>query len=746
MYQIVVQTVSPSSGTLSHSHSSPEASKPGSKDVKARLYSSSPLSQTSFSTDSAAPAPVILGFRGDETPSRADARSKGTLPSSSTASPRPSSRLSHLVAPRSRASLILAPDPVTADTARAKQKTHRPQSSISSSKLARSIRSDGGKGYVDLLDAQSELKPSDFHGRVKAAGTRDYGEDVADRNIGVNGCNLDSQPVQAFYAVRPRPTSRATTLDQRRPFSSWNRQPAFSDDDDDDIMYHPHVVKQQKGGTNLARLEQNEDVPRFAVSNQPILSPQPTSFRLSASLASSAFTASNKRPSTMHSMYSTQRSQQPSLESHSTMPDLSNLPYHLKETAHNFKEDWHDDLTDRESAPSPFIKTSRARSRSRDNARDYSRANSVVTPRPVSQSGETEDHTPGHANSARHWSMSSTAPTTSSASSATHGRPHSRHTANTSIDLSTTGPPSTLGSSLVSIHSDVAKKMQSPKPDSMQPPALLQSPPFNIDDYVSSDDDSFIASQAERSASEEDLLFGSGYGKNGMQLPGLEDAFSAPAPIARVRSPRDNFHRTLGESPLMTKFALPQMASDDSLNPDNARSQRKRSTGNTEPLLQKKSSREDFGNQAQSPARRSDTKRMSALLGSTASMGHSHHGNGALGINSLLFHPRPNPHLSHSNNVGEQVIEEERFEKVDVATAIRLRKEAKSRKRASVMSIASQTRGKSLVKTVNIEGRNTGSALQDKTGAIAGARSAHVPSLVRIASEDHEHAVVSDDE
>ncbi|CAK7231795.1 hypothetical protein SCUCBS95973_008041 [Sporothrix curviconia] len=339
--------------------------------------------------------------------------------------------------------------------------------------------------------------------------------------------------------------------------------------------------------------------------------------------------------------------------------------------------------------------------------------------------------------------MSSTAPTTSSSSSATYGRPHSRHTASTSIDLSIAGPGSTLGSSLVSTHSDTAKKMQSPKPDAKQPPALRQSPQFNIDDYVSSDDDSFIAGQAERSVSEEDLLFGSGYGKNGMQLPGLEDAFSAPAPIALVRSSRDDFRRTLGEPPLMAKFAPQQMASDESLEVDSSRSRRKRSTGNTEPGLQKRSSREELGSQAQSPARRSETKRMSALLEWTATetiRQHAHHGNGGLGINSLLFHPRPNPHLGHGNNVGEQVIEEEMLEKVDVAAAIRLRKEAKSKKRASVVSTASQTRGRSQVKMVNIEGPKVGNGLSDKTNA-----DASFPA-VRIVSEDHEHAVVSDDE
>lgn len=398
----------------------------------------------------------------------------------------------------------------------------------------------------------------------------------------------------------------------------------------------------------------------------------------------------------------------------------------------------------------------------------YNRANSVTTPRPRSQSGEPEEHTPGHTNSIRHWSMTSTAPTTSSASSATHGRPHSRHTTNTSIDLSTTGPTSTGDAS--------SKGMSSQKSDAIKRSLAalhsLQSPPFNIDDYVSSDDDdSFIASQAERSASEEDLLFNSGYGKMGIQLPGLEDAFAVPAPIALVRSPCksapkqqqqqiEDFRRAFGEPPLMTKLALRQMASDDSLNSNPGVQRRRLSSGASDVVgnaagLRKSNSREEL-DAAPSPIKRVDTKRMSALLGSSS----THHNNSTtLGSHSLLYNPRPNPRLAHGSNVGGQVIEEERFEKVDVATAIRMRKEAKSRKRASMMSIASQTRGRGMVKTISIESRKTSGlnsangntqqeanvkAVRQKAAVASSAPAdiANVPELV----EDHEHAIVSDDE
>jgi hypothetical protein len=90
-------------------------------------------------------------------------------------------------------------------------------------------------GFVDILDAQSNFIPTDFRHRLLATGARDYGEDVADRNMGENGTNLDSAETRAFYSSNsgdgaPAPTiSRSThDLDQRefrskKRFSSGSR-------------------------------------------------------------------------------------------------------------------------------------------------------------------------------------------------------------------------------------------------------------------------------------------------------------------------------------------------------------------------------------------------------------------------------------------------------------------------------------------------------------------------------------------
>ncbi|KAG9252626.1 uncharacterized protein F5Z01DRAFT_221148 [Emericellopsis atlantica] len=80
--------------------------------------------------------------------------------------------------------------------------TSKGPGSVNGSIMSGSAQSAGGKaGYVDILDAQGALRPSDFKSRLRATGARDYGEDVAERNMGVNGVDLNSPPVAAFYTL-----------------------------------------------------------------------------------------------------------------------------------------------------------------------------------------------------------------------------------------------------------------------------------------------------------------------------------------------------------------------------------------------------------------------------------------------------------------------------------------------------------------------------------------------------------------
>lgn len=160
---------------------------------------------------------------------------------------------------------------------------------------------------------------------------------------------------------------------------------------------------------------------------------------------------------------------------------------------------------------------------------------------------EIYEHIPERGSSLRNWSLTSDTQSVSSLSTNFFGnRPQSRHTANTSIDasfptshaFSSVSLP--LSSARGSIYStDHQGKLQLVPDDAPPMPRRQPTDGFNVDDYISSDDDSFIAPRRRRqSAGEEDLLFrDSGYGF--AELPGLHDALHdvASAPLAILHPP-----------------------------------------------------------------------------------------------------------------------------------------------------------------------------------------------------------------
>ncbi|KAM7190586.1 hypothetical protein V8F33_009376 [Rhypophila sp. PSN 637] len=94
---------------------------------------------------------------------------------------------------------------------------------------ASSLRSENGRGFKDVLDAQSEIRPADFRTRVKAAGARDYGEDVADRNLALNGFNLEAPQVQAFYGQSCSVPSLSRLSRSEDPLRKLERRPSLYD-------------------------------------------------------------------------------------------------------------------------------------------------------------------------------------------------------------------------------------------------------------------------------------------------------------------------------------------------------------------------------------------------------------------------------------------------------------------------------------------------------------------------------------
>lgn len=255
---------------------------------------------------------------------------------------------------------------------------------------------------------------------------------------------------------------------------------------------------------------------------------------------------------------------------------------------------------------------------------------------------EIYEDVPMRSSSLRHWSISSATPTMSSTSS--FPRPHSRHTTTTSVDLATMS--SFINDSKSSLHSgsidhkSFCTALESALPSPMDSAMPAPGGTFNIDDYLSSDDDidadSFITTRKRDSArvggNEEDLLFcDNGFGEGGLQLPGLFDSLSN-VPDPNTTSPErpglgyspsniGGLHRRLS---LDLRFVAPIWSLDDEDEDDIY----------------------DIPMRSDLALGRRGTRRISAL--------------GTL----------------------HQSIKEEKEDRVDVRTAVRLRKEAKARQRA----------------------------------------------------------------
>ncbi len=269
--------------------------------------------------------------------------------------------------------------------------------------------------------------------------------------------------------------------------------------------------------------------------------------------------------------------------------------------------------------------------------------------------------------SLRGWSTSSATPTASDTSSNPFQRPHSRHTANTSIDLSHSTPSLTKFPSHASLDSGTA---MSPQPIRSGNGTITT---FNIDDYISSDDD-FAEPRRPRAEGEEDLLFSdSGYGLNGFQLPGLNGSLARAA-----SSPKDK--QLLAHA--RSSISLPPIYDCDSFGRAGARrfilDTAADSEDESDDLDSPLASPQSLGSRPSSSPGTRSTKRLSAIggspmKGSPMRSGRSHHGR-------------------HPSGCAHEVIEEERTGKVDVAAAVKLRKEAKARKRASGVPSAARPR------------------------------------------------------
>lgn len=556
----------------------------------------------------------------------------------------------------------------------------KPEQEQPSFQRVNSLSSATGSGYKDILDAQSEFKPLDFKTRVKATGARDYGEDVADRNMRENGCDLDSPQIQSFYAqdlyedalrkpgsltnisrpyrkdqaslesgLRTRslnsssvfgytrrnpsrlsqlpstPSSNVAQQFDRRPNSSGilsrrqssgrngrtDRDRALSIKSEatfyqgtplpgSPLWLAAHSPKplpdidgplspelrlesltarsrpaETPSSSTIPPLKQtrlqepaekdqehNDQQPGGPVLGQrsfPLVAPPNPKTRpwTSSSMISPTTTNFSKLspPHTPHSQdhssissagyhtanettslsYPPSRHRTPSLSN--SLITINGPVGHLTISTPEPSDD-----IDQDAAPSPCIKIHPAHDndpkpdpRTRSLTSSYHGKLQTDNDLPPSESGAMR------SSSLRNWSISSTTPTTSDTSTSSNPfqRPVSRHTAQTSVDL---GPPFTKNPNVSydSLH-PTSIIHPSPSPSPLPPTSAT----FNMDDYLSSDDDS-LEPQRPRGEGEEELLFSSqGYG-GGFHLPGLSDALATTPPLQP--SPKDDFMTRLRSS------------------------------------------------------------------------------------------------------------------------------------------------------------------------------------------------------
>lgn len=517
--------------------------------------------------------------------------------------------------------------------------------------LLRLRRTNGSRSSLgsikskDILDAQEEIRPTDFRSRVHATGARDYGEDVADRNITRHrDGNLSPTPDPLHTSNRtkslnsasffprvtaPRDLSQVLSSPLKEvsspepvesySFSSRNKRrlslntyvPSgmVSPCSPSPVVTSPNLMGDvasrdfappaSSSGTetaarpkNMSPITNNFSRPRsprpFQVATtQDNISPShrdPTfdgkiAEVLSSDHISSSEISSHQRTSNQslghaslprspgRQSYQTLRSSfASSVPSRYPSTDLTPLGYPTTKQAESHIDPnvavGAIDATDGRARSSCkhrvavvvvrnllIFLVSHRHSRSNDSEDQiiYHRTKSLGF---LSSPLESDEQSTVQSGSLRNWSLSETSrsDTTghSNLFSSASGRSHSRHTVNTSLDSKSAESFMTASNG---------------QHGSEWSPVTSRSKNFNIDDYVSSDDESFTtATKAARPTAEgeEDLLFKIGYGINGAALPGLEalgeedeysggsiqdarnDSVSSDDSIAVASSPKDN--------------------------------------------------------------------------------------------------------------------------------------------------------------------------------------------------------------
>ncbi|KAK1778590.1 hypothetical protein QBC45DRAFT_160190 [Copromyces sp. CBS 386.78] len=386
----------------------------------------------------------------------------------------------------------------------------QPQVAPSVHSRSNSIVSNTGSRYRDIIEAHSEIKPINFKIRMKATGTRDYGEDVAERNLGENGHNLDSPSVRAFYARSSMIFEKSKADEITKQFeaeSSIHRARArtLASKLSIDLSTNPtHSPIPPRATTSHGRQVSAYEHADGALSLGPRL---PVNCNLQRSKSVNTYLPVESNNST--SGPTTAAATEQDLEA----PDL---PPVIEWPLRTFSP-----ITLKPSAPKatlplapPEIKpASLFPNKEQPAPGGHSPISNASSVKCFAVKPEYHDERP--------WSSSSSTLSISDLRSNPSSPSRSQHTADSSVNLSQTSFKSAP---------------QLPSLTFLPIPEALDN--FNMDDYISTDASSIKGHQRHTGESEEELLFNDfGYGAHGTQLPGLLDSSSlfertaSPAPI-----------------------------------------------------------------------------------------------------------------------------------------------------------------------------------------------------------------------
>ncbi|KAH8202550.1 hypothetical protein TruAng_003261 [Truncatella angustata] len=613
-------------------------------------------------------------------------------------------------------------------------------------------RSGSATAYVDLLDAQAGINPTDFRQRIQATGARDYGEDVADRNIGENGLNLRSVDARVFYAAasaNSRPSSYVPTAPEepnnesdrkskkRHSLGSSLRSKSLTSDtaavrprsshrttevekkgririekaDDDGVL--ASAAKKSEWRKSLPsymtssrrKLEADERAEFPAALKAKVKTVSGTAESVHDNDFSNAYVpsqdpvsketkAERRRTMTHASGSHTSHALSKRLSLQNLQPVSDNDTYRIKPRSPTFET--HKPGRNRGSTvgsedvspTAEFQMIAFSTTSPKKSKRSLGRSRLAVDDIPRTRSPLTRvgpDEIPDRTSSMRHWSIDSTSATSLSSNPF---RPQSRHTANTSIDLSPFPRKANFSHDSLSAISH----RTSSRDNRLQPPASIWSMPsppkhshkaqpsttFNPDGNLSSDDDS-ASPRNPRGEGEEHLLFKDlGFAFSGFGLPGLNGSIDSGAPRYVPASPP----RFAPQRPFRAKEVHDQ---DDFLM-EKYRALLAASKQDTQPHAPRHHKPAyHFGDSDSSEAE--DPLHMLQEDDSDDEMSFDI---------PMSRHPKQQSYRPYRYASSEQVIEEEKeLEKVDLTTAMRLRKEEMMRKRLSGASGSSTIRPRS---------------------------------------------------